>query len=324
MARPQGCSPDRTASQRLALNTPRSDHKGRNAIGASGCIELWPRESQVHGLCSLAPFLPIVAEPDLGLPAKSHRVKCTRPTSLQTAAPFSAEKPLVAAVPQIPHLRMCTKPPRRDCLQSQFALGSGQANRAAYHRAREAGVLRRSRGKEFQTNSAGKSGSCNWACLGCPGDPSWRSPGPDRQAPPLQPTTPLTFRTLSRLDSAGGARFRAATRADAAPGPSAPVSPLRAPRFGARILRDSASDEAGRLKAMSPRYVHLEPEKLGAVASRIERQPLAGPTGELRGRNVRSVTTFPLRSINQALGKSAKPLIEWRARRDSNSRPSGS
>jgi hypothetical protein len=38
------------------------------------------------------------------------------------------------------------------------------------------------------------------------------------------------------------------------------------------------------------RYAHLAPEKLGAVASRIERQPL--------GRNVASAATFPLRSIN--------------------------
>ena len=45
------------------------------------------------------------------------------------------------------------------------------------------------------------------------------------------------------------------------------------------------------------RYAHLAPEKLGAVASRIERQPLVGLTEELRGRNVASVATFPL-SIN--------------------------
>ena len=46
------------------------------------------------------------------------------------------------------------------------------------------------------------------------------------------------------------------------------------------------------------RYADLAPEKLGAVASRIERQPLVGLTEELRGRNVSSVATFPLRSIN--------------------------
>jgi hypothetical protein len=46
------------------------------------------------------------------------------------------------------------------------------------------------------------------------------------------------------------------------------------------------------------RYAHLAPEKLGAVASRIERQPLVGLAGELNGRNVASVATFPLRSIN--------------------------
>jgi len=46
------------------------------------------------------------------------------------------------------------------------------------------------------------------------------------------------------------------------------------------------------------RYAHLAPEKLGAVASRIERQPLGGLAGELNGRNVASAATFPLRSIN--------------------------
>jgi len=46
------------------------------------------------------------------------------------------------------------------------------------------------------------------------------------------------------------------------------------------------------------RYAHLAPEKLGAVASRIERQPLVGLTGEMCGRNVESAATFLLRSIN--------------------------
>jgi hypothetical protein len=73
------------------------------------------------------------------------------------------------------------------------------------------------------------------------------------------------------------------------------------------------------------RYAHLAPEKLGAVASLIERQPLWGPTGELRGRNESErcyVSAFV--PSTKHLGESPKYLIDWRARRDSNSRPSGS
>mgnify|MGYP000850506858 CR=1 FL=1 len=50
-----------------------------------------------------------------------------------------------------------------------------------------------------------------------------------------------------------------------------------------------------------PHYLVLteeDVEKLGAVASRIERQQLAGLSGELRGTNVANFATFPLRSIN--------------------------
>ena len=46
------------------------------------------------------------------------------------------------------------------------------------------------------------------------------------------------------------------------------------------------------------RYAHLAPEKLSSVASRIERQPLAGLTVEPRGLNVAGPATFSLRSVN--------------------------
>jgi integrase len=46
------------------------------------------------------------------------------------------------------------------------------------------------------------------------------------------------------------------------------------------------------------RYAHLAPEKLGAVASRIERQSLARPLIEPDGQNVANPATFSLRSIN--------------------------
>ncbi len=49
---------------------------------------------------------------------------------------------------------------------------------------------------------------------------------------------------------------------------------------------------------MALRYAHLVPEKLGAVASRIERQPLTGLTSEPHGINVANAATFSLRSVN--------------------------
>ena len=70
----------------------------------------------------------------------------------------------------------------------------------------------------------------------------------------------------------------------------------------ARAVRGFAAgvDGTGRLEVLrdGAAHAHLAPEKLVAVASRIEQQPLVGPTGELRGRNVARVATFPLRSIN--------------------------
>jgi len=46
------------------------------------------------------------------------------------------------------------------------------------------------------------------------------------------------------------------------------------------------------------RYAHLAPEKLGAVASRIERQPLGAVAVAPRGENVTNPATFSLRSVN--------------------------
>jgi hypothetical protein len=47
------------------------------------------------------------------------------------------------------------------------------------------------------------------------------------------------------------------------------------------------------------RYAHLAPEKLGSVASRIERQSeVAGPKVAPRGKNVAENATFSLRLVN--------------------------
>jgi integrase len=46
------------------------------------------------------------------------------------------------------------------------------------------------------------------------------------------------------------------------------------------------------------RYAHLAPEKLGAVASRIERQPLGALPVAPRGKNVAIPATFSLRLVN--------------------------
>ena len=73
------------------------------------------------------------------------------------------------------------------------------------------------------------------------------------------------------------------------------------------------------------RYAHLAPEILSSVASRIGRQPaVASLKVAPRGKNVAENATFSLRLVNRALPIGSKYLIDWRARRESNSRPPGS
>ena len=50
--------------------------------------------------------------------------------------------------------------------------------------------------------------------------------------------------------------------------------------------------------AMVLRYAHLAPEKLGSVASRIERQKSVDAATEVRVTNVATAATFSLRSVN--------------------------
>jgi integrase len=69
------------------------------------------------------------------------------------------------------------------------------------------------------------------------------------------------------------------------------------------------------------RYAHLAPEKLSFVAGRIERQPLRSVEEALRGEK-RSKKRY-VRRYGRAL-MLGKFLINWCARRDSNSRPPGS
>ena len=71
------------------------------------------------------------------------------------------------------------------------------------------------------------------------------------------------------------------------------------------------------------RYAHLAPEKLSSVAGRIERQPLRSVGGGA-ARRKRSKKRYVFATFGQLSLRCGKFLINWRARRDSNSRPPGS
>jgi hypothetical protein len=69
------------------------------------------------------------------------------------------------------------------------------------------------------------------------------------------------------------------------------------------------------------RYAHLAPEKLSFVAGRIERQA-SRPVEEAPFVKKRSKKRYVLATVCKLSAR--KFLINWCARRDSNSRPPGS